>query len=119
MNETERISRAIAREHARLDQLYVDIESTKTRITELEMRLRGNSATQFSKENDIDLLNPIHESNKAKIAIFRFLFRGREDVFARFWQNERTGKSGYSPACMNEWHRTLCAKLGIHSYTLH
>ena len=54
MNETERISRAIAREHARLDQLYVDIESTKTRITELEMRLRGNSATQFSKENDID-----------------------------------------------------------------
>ncbi len=34
-----------------------------------------------------------------KIKLFRSLFRGREDVFAARWTNERTGKSGYSPAC--------------------
>lgn len=32
-----------------------------------------------------------------KIAVFRSLFRGREDVFARYWDNPGTGKSGYAP----------------------
>ncbi|MBE0447386.1 MAG: DEAD/DEAH box helicase family protein [Actinobacteria bacterium] len=45
----------------------------------------------------------------AKIALFRDLFRGREDVFAMRWEG-RSGKSGYSPACLHEWDRKLCAK---------
>lgn len=42
--------------------------------------------------------------------LFRRLFRGREDVFPRRWESRRTGKSGYSPACANEWDSLLCAK---------
>ena len=42
-------------------------------------------------------------SVKEKIALFRSLFRGREDVYAVRWTNERTGKSGYSPACEDPW----------------
>ena len=38
-----------------------------------------------------------------KIAVFRSVFRGREDVSPRRWDNAKTGKSGYSPACDNEW----------------
>lgn len=45
-----------------------------------------------------------------KIAVFRSLFRGREDVYARRFENHRTGKSGYSPACANEWVRGICHK---------
>lgn len=45
-----------------------------------------------------------------KIALFRSLFRGREDVFPVRWENSKTGKSGYSPACDNEWRRGLCEK---------
>ncbi|MEO5338880.1 MAG: restriction endonuclease subunit R, partial [Magnetospirillum sp. WYHS-4] len=41
---------------------------------------------------------------------FRELFRGREDVFPRRWSNPRTGKSGYSPVCGNEWAPGLCGK---------
>ncbi|MEO5338566.1 MAG: hypothetical protein H7841_17015, partial [Magnetospirillum sp. WYHS-4] len=41
---------------------------------------------------------------------FRELFRGREDVFPRRWSNPRTGKSGYSPVCGNEWAPGLCDK---------
>ncbi len=33
-----------------------------------------------------------------KIRLFRSLFKGREDVFALYWINERTGKRGFSPA---------------------
>lgn len=45
-----------------------------------------------------------------KIARFRSLFRGREDVYARRFENQRTGKSGYAPACGNEWVRGVCDK---------
>jgi len=51
-------------------------------------------------------------SPEDKITIFRGLFRGREDVYAVRWEN-RKGKSGYSPACANEWNRPLCKKPGI------
>ncbi|HEX5864508.1 MAG TPA: hypothetical protein VF014_09700 [Casimicrobiaceae bacterium] len=45
-----------------------------------------------------------------KIALFRSLFRGRDDVFPRRWQNLKTGKAGYAPACRNEWVRGMCGK---------
>jgi len=43
-----------------------------------------------------------------KIALFRRLFRGREDVYAVRW--ERGGKSGYSPACIMDWRAIHSAK---------
>jgi superfamily II DNA or RNA helicase len=48
-------------------------------------------------------------SQENKVALFRSLFRGREDVYSVRWE-ARTGKSGYSPACANEWKRPLCVK---------
>ena len=49
-------------------------------------------------------------SPEAKIALFRALFRGREDVYPRRFESRKTGKSGYSPACANEWVRGVCEK---------
>lgn len=45
-----------------------------------------------------------------KIALFRSLFRGREEVWARRFENAKTGKAGYAPACGNEWVRGVCEK---------
>src|SRR5260221_1371849 len=47
---------------------------------------------------------------KQKIALFRRLFRGRPDVFPIRWENRPTGRSGYAPACANEWRRGICEK---------
>jgi superfamily II DNA or RNA helicase len=44
-----------------------------------------------------------------KIRLFRSLFVGRDDVFARRWEND-TGKTGYAPACGNEWVWGICQK---------
>ena len=49
-------------------------------------------------------------SPEAKIALFRTLFRGREDVYPRRFESRKTGKSGYAPACANEWVRGICEK---------
>ncbi|MGQ0732250.1 MAG: TOTE conflict system archaeo-eukaryotic primase domain-containing protein [Acidobacteriota bacterium] len=49
-------------------------------------------------------------SSQAKIALFRSLFRGREDVYPRRFESRKTGKTGYAPACANEWVRGICEK---------
>ena len=49
-------------------------------------------------------------SPEQKIAIFRSLFRGREDVFARRWYSMVSGKSGYQPVCLREWNAQFCDK---------
>lgn len=49
-------------------------------------------------------------SLEGKVAFFRSLFQGREDVFARRWFSGSTGKSGYQPVCSREWNREFCDK---------
>jgi very-short-patch-repair endonuclease len=49
-------------------------------------------------------------SSEAKIALFRSLFRGRDDVYPRRFESRKTGRSGYAPACANEWVRGVCEK---------
>ena len=51
-----------------------------------------------------------HLSLQQKMDVFRNLFKGREDVFARRWYSRTSGKSGYQPVCRNEWDRQLCDK---------
>ena len=51
-----------------------------------------------------------HSPAAAKIALFMSLFRGREDVYPRRFESRTTGKSGYAPACANEWVRGICEK---------
>lgn len=49
-------------------------------------------------------------STDDKVALFRRLFRGRDDVWALRWESKNTGKSGYAPACANEWRPGICGK---------
>lgn len=49
-------------------------------------------------------------SVEQRVELFRSLFKGREDVFARRWQSEQTGKAGYQPVCRNEWRYGVCDK---------
>jgi len=45
-----------------------------------------------------------------KIALFRSLFRGREDVYPRRFESRSSGKTGYAPVCANEWVTGICEK---------
>ena len=52
-----------------------------------------------------------HQSSRQdKIKLFRHLFKGREDVYPKRFESSKTGKTGYSPVCLNEWHPKLCHK---------
>lgn len=60
----------------------------------------------MDSSSTIDRLSPA----EAKIRLFRSLFRGREDIYARRFESRKTGKSGYAPVCANEWVRGVCEK---------
>ncbi len=56
--------------------------------------------------------SPVHHRSSvaAKVALFRSLFRGRDDVYPLRFESRKTGKSSYQPACANQWVRGLCEK---------
>ncbi|MDP2784590.1 MAG: DEAD/DEAH box helicase family protein [Sulfurimicrobium sp.] len=58
-------------------------------------------------------IEPAQISTDEKVALFRHLFRGRTDVYPIRWESKSTGKTGYAPACANEWRVGLCDKKRI------
>jgi len=105
------------------DKLLKKIENVNSQITLLS-DLKKKLVSQLDdspKENPIfaDSYRSIDFNGKDvvsdvlafdKITLFRSLFRGRDDVYPRFWISRKTGKSGYSPVCKNEWVPKVCKK---------
>jgi len=48
-------------------------------------------------------------ATEEKVRLFMSIFAGRKDVYAKRWVS-KTGKSGYSPVCLNEWISNVCDK---------
>ncbi len=71
------------------------------------LQLQGGTDGERPVSNEEAEIEPNLEIDK--VLLFRDLFRGREDVFAIRWEN-KSGRSGYSPACANEWDPVLCRK---------
>ena len=90
----------------RLAALHAERAALEARLAEL-----GTDATDHIPSLDAA---PVTASSSPgeKIALFRSLFRGREDVFPKRWTNARSGRSGYAPACANEWAPRICNKPG-------
>ncbi|SMG64697.1 [weak similarity to] superfamily II DNA/RNA helicase, partial [methanotrophic bacterial endosymbiont of Bathymodiolus sp.] len=95
--------------------MHNQIEAIEQRLAELEYErnsliqkrddlIQKSESDQDSKPN-ISLTLPVNK----KIDLFKRLFKGRSDVFAKRWQNA-TGRSGYSFACQNEWVKGVCNK---------
>ena len=78
----------------------------------LEARLRQLEQPRLAPVPAAPSKAPVTNSSSAseKVALFRRLFGGRTDVFPARWENPKTGRSGYSPACANEWVRGVCGK---------
>lgn len=45
-----------------------------------------------------------------RIDLFFNLFKGRRDIYPIWWRNSKTGTSGYSFVCKNEWKKPICLK---------
>ena len=58
-------------------------------------------------------------TSQEKIDFFLSLFRGRDSLYAKRCYNLKTGRSGYVPACQNEWQSWICDKKAYRCPRLH
>lgn len=97
------------------------IRSIENRLTALEKDRASllsdlkNLRAQRDEQKPVMLLGrptlmKAPESNEEKADLFLALFRGREDIYPKRWENNKTNRSGYSPVCENEWAKPICQK---------
>ncbi len=94
----------------RLGQLDHERETVIAAIEHLRIRSGARPQPTPAPSITVHATPSTTFSSADKIALFRSLFRGRQDVFPRRWKNSKTGKAGYSPVCRNEWVRGICEK---------
>ena len=84
----------------------------KIQILDVERVSLLQQLNHIKKLTDQNSSSPVtqYSSTVDKIQLFKNLFRGHEDVYPKRWENSKTGKSGYSPVCGNEWRTGVCDK---------
>jgi len=98
---------------------------SKPRIDVVRERLNALKAEELNLEEELRILEfgsrqarlSFSASSSAmpllpaqKIALFLDLFGARRSVYPKFWENPKTAKRGYAPACHNEWRPGVCRK---------
>ncbi|MBK8202584.1 MAG: hypothetical protein IPK68_09820 [Bdellovibrionales bacterium] len=97
------------------------IRSIENRLTSLETERTGLLTELKDLRSQRDEHKPVAlfgrptlmkapESNEDKADLFLALFRGRENIYPKRWENNKTNRSGYAPVCENEWVKPICQK---------
>ncbi len=80
-------------------------------IEKLEKENKELKEKIYGKKEVIDLPKESKDiSNDEKVKIFMEVFKGRTDLYAKRWTSNKTGKSGYSPVCKNDFNVYKCDK---------
>ena len=100
LQKIAKVEKQLASLKAQQAQAKATLNSLKEQLAktadETELRSSSGTATALTPEE--------------KVTLFLRFFRGRDDVYPKLWQNQKSGKKGYSPACANEWVRGVCEK---------
>lgn len=108
----DELRRAITIATQRLAELETETQHVRARLDALHSELRSNAAESTprsvpSRQGPI-ASSPASHSAAEKVALFRRLFRGRDDVYPVRFVSKKTGKAGYAPACRNKFMRGIC-----------
>ena len=86
------------------NELIQMIQSLEKENRELREKIYG----KIEENQQVEIKKNI--SNEEKVKIFMEVFKGRTDLYAKRWISNKTGKSGYSPVCKNEFNKYKCDK---------
>jgi hypothetical protein len=101
------------KERADLQKRLADLDRERAEVLAALEQSEAEEAAKLQStiaQGTGDIARQAALSNSDKVALFRSLFKGREDIFPRRWENSKAGRSGYAPACHNEWIRGICEK---------
>ena len=95
-----------------LEREIEDLDAKRGSLVQalVDLKQRQSLAQQRPVQPITDAAVTQHSSSQDKVKLFRNLFKGRDDVYPKRWENSKTGKSGYAPACLNEWKPIVCEK---------
>lgn len=107
-------SEEIEHEIGRIKQRLAALDAEKNELERILVSLEQELALALTRSDEAELFVGASVTNNSpvseKVALFRRMFAGRMDVFPVRWENRKTARSGYSPACANEWVKGLCGK---------
>jgi hypothetical protein len=92
MDERKQIVHQLTAIDKKLSQLKAEQESLlieRQKLLQQDEQLLANNFNQYAPVED-------------KIELFLSYFKGRPDIYPFRWES-KNGRSGYSPACWNEW----------------
>lgn len=103
LNANELIAKLqeLEKENARLRKI-LDVHGIPYIVTEPNVTTKESLQAIFHTDSKLSL--------QEKVALFRSVFQGRDDIFAKRWYSSTTQKSGYQPVCTREWNREFCDK---------
>lgn len=85
-------------------ELIQIIQKLEKENKELKEKLYGKT-----EEKKVEV-NVKSISNEEKVKLFMEVFKARTDLYAKRWENNKTGKSGYTPVCKNDFNIYKCDK---------
>lgn len=125
-SETREYNTEYEKLRAECERLRAENEELKKELAELRLHRIANLTDReilpeearnvFTDEqiaqdvSDVSFAVTQQSSSEEKISLFMSLFRGRDNVYAKRWYSEKSGKSGYQPVCLNEWILRVCDK---------
>ncbi len=100
---------------ARLQAELKALDRQRVTVQDELRRLHAELATfEEARSGDVSCAHgsrtPAPAGAAEKVTLFRSLFRGRNDLYPKLWVNAKSGRTGYAPACGNEWVRGVCEK---------
>ncbi|MDK4741392.1 hypothetical protein PH547_21125 [Rhizobium sp. CNPSo 3464] len=100
----------MARIRRRLADLNDERMALERELEAFEQQLISDGQADVEKPAFGDAPVSNNSPSMEKVELFRRLFAGRPDMFPVRWENRKDGRSGYSPACSNEWAKGICGK---------
>ena len=104
---------------AKIDTIVDRLHELEEENKRLKLLLEKHGISYDMKDQEgVTIVSKSQEHNSShnqlslqeKVDLFRSLFKGREDVFAKRWYSNTTNQSGYQPVCGREWNRDYCDK---------
>lgn len=108
MNIDENLKTKLARAEAECERLREENTRLRVRVGETPEdhdRLAERRSPSDHEKPQLSASVTVNSRPEVKVALFKGLFRGRDDVYAVRWEG-KTGKTGYSPAGIREWDRS-------------
>lgn len=100
---------------SRIQQLKDRLEVIEEEKRNILSELANSKKTIIKPTQDIVFLgtpasHEVPTTTEEKVLLFLSLFRCRESVFPKLWENSSKRIRGYSPVCNNEWVSGICEK---------